>query len=83
VSPLFNASLPFKVINGYFELLKRRLGSDVHFFNTFFFPLLASKGYERVRRWSRQVRDNKSGDVLQRGRKEEGGGREGGEWREE
>lgn len=49
-----------EVINFYFELLRQRSKDNsklprLHIFNTFFYPKLSSKGYESVRRWTKNI----------------------------
>jgi len=50
-----------EVINFYMEVLLDRCKKSpaklpkCHFFNSFFYPLLAKDGYSRVRKWSRKV----------------------------
>lgn len=44
-----------QVINMYGELIRESTDDKVHFLNTFFHQQLEAKGYEGVRRWTKQV----------------------------
>lgn len=44
-----------EIINFYMNLLLEVANCKVHFFNTFWYPLLSSGGYNRVKSWTRRV----------------------------
>uniref|UniRef100_A0A8C6SCY5 Ubiquitin-like protease family profile domain-containing protein n=1 Tax=Neogobius melanostomus TaxID=47308 RepID=A0A8C6SCY5_9GOBI len=44
-----------QVINMYGELIMESADSKVHFLNSFFHKQLMDKGYEGVKRWTKQV----------------------------
>eukprot|EP01117_Protostelium_nocturnum_P019120 TRINITY_DN8197_c0_g1_i2.p1 TRINITY_DN8197_c0_g1~~TRINITY_DN8197_c0_g1_i2.p1 ORF type:complete len:574 (-),score=241.18 TRINITY_DN8197_c0_g1_i2:408-2129(-) len=49
-----------EVINFYMNILSQRNKNDpalpnCEFFNTFFYPMLADKGYDRVKKWTRKI----------------------------
>ena len=52
---LSGAWLNDEIINAFGEYLKI-LGSDTHFFNSFFYAFLARQGYPGVRRWTKKIR---------------------------
>ncbi|KAL4608197.1 sentrin-specific protease 3-like [Arapaima gigas] len=44
-----------QVINMYGELIMEAVDHEVHFFNSFFYRQLVTKGYEGVKRWTKNV----------------------------
>jgi sentrin-specific protease 1 len=52
-------SLPFQIVNMYYNLVAARSVSDgkmkVHVFNSFFYSKLVQTGYGGVRRWTKKV----------------------------